>query len=107
MAIAHSCQGSAMNLLEETTWDGRIFTGQWSDPSGGEAAVVEPATGAELGRIGIAGAEDIARAGAESATAQRSWAATPFTERAAVLRRAGDLWTEHADELRQWLVREA
>src|SRR5215211_1479871 len=96
-----------MNLLEEKTWDGRIFTGHWSDPSGGDAAVVEPATGAELGRIGIAGAEDVARAGTEAATAQRSWAATPFTERAAVLRRAGDLWTEHADELGQWLVREA
>ncbi|MEU6215884.1 aldehyde dehydrogenase family protein, partial [Streptomyces sp. NPDC047023] len=31
----------------------------------------------------------------------------PHTARAAVLRRAGDLFTAHADELRTWLVRES
>ncbi len=96
-----------MTLLDEKTWDGRIYSGRWIDPSAGDVAVTEPATGLELGRIGLAGPDDVTAAGEAAATAQRSWAATPFAERAAVLRRAGDLWTEYAGELGEWLVREA
>lgn len=42
-----------------------------------------------------------------AAEAQRSWAATSPGERAAVLRRAGDLFAQHAEEIEDWLVREA
>jgi benzaldehyde dehydrogenase (NAD) len=42
-----------------------------------------------------------------AATAQRDWAARTPEERAAVLRRAGDLWEQHAEEIQSWLVREA
>jgi benzaldehyde dehydrogenase (NAD) len=38
---------------------------------------------------------------------QRTWAATPSQRRAAVLRRAGGLLTEHAAEIAEWLFREA
>ncbi|MFT4263950.1 MAG: benzaldehyde dehydrogenase, partial [Nocardioides sp.] len=41
-----------------------------------------------------------------AARAQRSWAAAPYDERAAVLRRAGDLVAEHAIEIRDWIMRE-
>jgi benzaldehyde dehydrogenase (NAD) len=68
--------------------------------------VVEPATGRELGRVGLAGVEDVAASAAQAAAAQRDWAAIPFTERAAVLRRAGDALQRHTDELRNWIVRE-
>ncbi|HEY0776143.1 MAG TPA: aldehyde dehydrogenase family protein, partial [Nocardioidaceae bacterium] len=37
---------------------------------------------------------------------QREWAALPHTARAAVLRRAGDLWAQHAEEISGWNVRE-
>jgi benzaldehyde dehydrogenase (NAD) len=67
---------------------------------------VEPATGKELGTMGQADAEDVAEAAASAAEAQKEWAALPHTARAAVLRRAGDLWAEHADEIRDWNVRE-
>jgi benzaldehyde dehydrogenase (NAD) len=93
-------------LLDESTWRGKIFFGDWHPATGGESAVVEPATGDELGRIGRAGPDDIARAAATARDAQAGWAALPHTERAAVLRRAGDLWTRHADEIGGWLVRE-
>jgi benzaldehyde dehydrogenase (NAD) len=34
---------------------GRVYSGGWVTGSGGDAAVIEPATGAELGRTGIGG----------------------------------------------------
>ncbi|MCL2540991.1 MAG: benzaldehyde dehydrogenase [Nocardioidaceae bacterium] len=96
-----------MTLLDAVDWQGRIFkNGAWVPGYGGDYAVVEPATGAELGRMGAATPEDVAEAGASAAEAQRSWAALPFTQRAAVLRRAGDLWAQHAEEIMGWNVRE-
>ena len=41
-----------------------------------------------------------------AADAQRDWAALPYLERAAVLRRAGDLWHANAEEITGWLMRE-
>ena len=47
-------------------------------------------------------------AAAEAArAAQAEWARAPHFVRAAVLRKAGDLFTAHADELHDWLVRES
>ncbi len=96
-----------MGLLDSTLWHGQIFTGTWQVSAGGDAAVVEPATGKELGRIGIAGLADITAAAAQAALTQRDWAATPFPERAAVLRLAGEALGRHTEELRDWLVRES
>nr|WP_042188475.1 benzaldehyde dehydrogenase [Kibdelosporangium sp. MJ126-NF4]CEL18266.1 Putative benzaldehyde dehydrogenase oxidoreductase protein [Kibdelosporangium sp. MJ126-NF4]CTQ97752.1 Putative benzaldehyde dehydrogenase oxidoreductase protein (EC 1.2.1.28) [Kibdelosporangium sp. MJ126-NF4] len=96
-----------MAFLDDEKWRGRIFTGSWVAPAGGDAAVVEPATGAELGRIGLASPADVADAAAIAANAQRAWAATPFQQRAAVLRKAADLWQAHADEIGLWLTRES
>ena len=56
--------------------------------------------------MGNADAEDVAEAAASAAEAQKEWAALPHTARAAVLRKAGDLWAEHAEEIRDWNVRE-
>ena len=96
-----------MGLLDGAPWEGRLLKGgQWTEGRGGTYAVVEPATGNELGTMGRADAEDVAEAAASAAEAQREWAALPHTVRAAVLRRAGDLWAEHADEIRDWNVRE-
>jgi benzaldehyde dehydrogenase (NAD) len=100
-------QGEPVNLLEPATWDGMIFSNGWSKPCGGEAAVVAPASGEQIGRIGVADPADVARAARGAAGAQQAWAAAPYTERAAVLRRAGQLWEQHAAEVGDWLVREA
>jgi benzaldehyde dehydrogenase (NAD) len=83
-----------------------VFTGTWTPAKGGDAPVVSPSTGAVLGRIGIAGAEDVHDAAARAARAQRDWAAASFEERAAVLRRAGDLLEANAEEVSGWLRRE-
>ncbi|HEU5109988.1 MAG TPA: benzaldehyde dehydrogenase [Micromonosporaceae bacterium] len=96
-----------MRLLDESRWRGSVYLDGWTKGSGGEAPVVEPATGAHLGTMGVAGPDDVKIAARAAAAAQRDWAALPYTERAAVLRRAGDLWTAHADEIAGWIVREA
>src|SRR5215471_9687055 len=99
-------RGGPMAFLDESTWRGKVFSGGWKTAAGGEAPVIEPATGAELGRAGIASPADIAAASAAAVAAQPGWAAAPHTERAAVLRRAGDIWKAHAAEIEQWSIRE-
>ena len=95
-----------MAFLDEATWRGKVFTGGWNQAGGGDAAVVEPATGAEIGRVGIASAADIAAAAAAAAAAQPAWAALPYTQRAAILRKAGEIWLANAAEIEDWSVRE-
>ena len=96
-----------MAFMDTEVWAGRIYNGRWVESAGGERPVVEPATGAELATVGMANAEDVKRAGAEAADAQKLWARASYEERARVLRRAGDLWKTHAADVEHWLVREA
>ncbi|MDQ6614994.1 MAG: benzaldehyde dehydrogenase [Actinomycetota bacterium] len=97
-----------MSLLDAETWAGKIFRGgDWVKADGGEYPVIEPATGAELARLGLADADDVESAAAMAAEAQQPWARSSYETRASVLRRAGDLWEQHAAEVQWWLVREA
>jgi benzaldehyde dehydrogenase (NAD) len=95
-----------VTFLDEATWRGQIYSGGWRPAAGGEAAVTEPATGEELGRVGIASPADIASATAVAAAAQPAWAALPHTQRSAILRRAGEIWLANAAEVEQWSIRE-
>lgn len=95
-----------MSLLDKSIWQGKAFSGGWVQVGGGEGAVIEPATGAELGRVGIASAADISAAARAATAAQPAWAATPYTQRAAILRKAGQIWLEHAAEIEDWSIRE-
>jgi benzaldehyde dehydrogenase (NAD) len=95
-----------MTFMDAKTWTGQVFGDGWNTSRAGDAAVVEPATGTELGRVGIAGPEDVAAAAVRAVRAQREWAAASFEDRAAVLRRAGRLFEEHAAEIDDWVVRE-
>ncbi|NBM15475.1 benzaldehyde dehydrogenase [Streptomyces sp. GC420] len=89
-----------MSLLDPKTWQPRGL-------SGGEAAVLEPATGESLASYVLATPDDVTSATEAAAAAQTAWARTPHFERAAVLRRAGDLFTAHAAEYKDWIVRES
>jgi benzaldehyde dehydrogenase (NAD) len=95
------------DLMNDKTWHGMVFSGGWTAARGGDAAVVEPATGAEIGRVGVDDTADLAAATTAAAKAQREWAVTSFEERAAVLRRAGALFEKCAADIERWLVREA
>ena len=89
-------------LLDGDTWSGRIFSDGWVDAP----ETIEPATGEVLGTAGAGNAEAVTRAAASAARAQRDWAATPITDRAAIVRRAAELLERHRPELIRWLVRE-
>lgn len=88
-------------------WDRRIFSDGWKSSRGGSAAVIEPATGATIGHVGVADADDVDAAAQRAAAAQAKWAETPFDQRAAVLRRAEQLLGERAEQFIRWNVREA
>ncbi|MPZ62897.1 MAG: aldehyde dehydrogenase family protein [Propionibacteriales bacterium] len=96
-----------MTILDSKTWSGRLFSAGWQSGSGGVSPVVEPATQNELEQVGLAGVEDVRSACAAASEAQPEWAARSYHERAAVLRRAGDLWTQHAADVHEWLIRES
>ena len=95
-----------MPLLENTDWHGKIFSGGWKAAGGEPYAVISPSTGEQLAISGRATPLDVASAAARAQEAQREWAARPHTERAAVLRRAGDLWLANIEEITGWLMRE-
>ena len=89
-----------MPLLDPKTWQSRPL-------SGPEYAVTEPATGDTLATVTLAAAEDVGTAAEAARAAQAEWARVPHFVRAGVLRKAGDLFAAHADELRDWIVRES
>lgn len=89
-----------MTLLDPKTWQSRPL-------SGPEYPVTEPATGDTLGTVTLAAAEDVRPAVAAARGAQAAWARLPHFVRAGVLRKAGDLFAAHAEELREWIVRES
>ncbi|MFV2098849.1 benzaldehyde dehydrogenase [Micromonospora sp. LOL_014] len=96
-----------MALLDTTTWHGMIFSDGWTEAAGGTRVVTSPATRQDIGRVGVGNADDVTRACVRAAQAQRDWAATSYLERAAVLRRAGQLFEQYADDIGGWLIREA
>jgi benzaldehyde dehydrogenase (NAD) len=93
--------------MDDGAWRGKIFSGGWIAGGGGDAAVIEPATGAEIGRTGIATPADVSDAAEKAAAAQPSWAALPHTQRSAILRRAADIWLENAADIEWWGIRES
>src|SRR5215212_6994696 len=94
-------------LLDAGSWTGRVYgaTG-WADAPY-VTETTETATGEVLGTVGIADSGTVAAMGERAALVQPEWAATPFTERAAILRRAADLFERHAEEIAGWIVRES
>ncbi|HVD75745.1 MAG TPA: aldehyde dehydrogenase family protein, partial [Xanthobacteraceae bacterium] len=93
-------------ILIESMWRGRLFGAQWRPAIGGSLDVLEPATGAVITRVGNATAEDVRQAAAEARAAQPGWAATPYDQRAAILRKVAALMEENQSELVYWIVRE-
>lgn len=96
-----------MTFLDAAPWQSNILLGEWRPGGAGGARVIEPATGDELARSGRANVDDVTLAAELASSAQRDWAQRPFTERAAILRRAGQLFTDHADEISRWIIRES
>ena len=96
-----------MSLLQESDWQGKIFSDGWTEGSGQPTPSCRPPPARRWATMGKATAGRRAAAPPPRAVeAQRAWAAAPYNERAAVLRRAGDLWHANAEEINGWLMRE-
>jgi 5-carboxymethyl-2-hydroxymuconic-semialdehyde dehydrogenase len=67
---------------------------------------VDPATQEVLAEVAAGGAAEIAAAVAAAKAAFPAWAARPATERAALMRRLGDLITQHVPELSETETRD-
>jgi benzaldehyde dehydrogenase (NAD) len=96
-----------MSLLDSALWSDKIFINGWVAGSAGSRDVVSPSTGEKLGSIGVASVDDVNKAATAASQAQKEWAAQKPEARAAVMRRAGELWEKHAEEINGWLVAEA
>ncbi len=74
--------------------------GQWVDADNGETvAVTNPANGEQLGTVPMCGTAETERAIAAADKAQKAWRDTSAKERAAVLRKLGDLMLANSDDL--------
>jgi benzaldehyde dehydrogenase (NAD) len=82
------------------------FLAGWRPGTGEPRETREPASGRPLLTLAQATADDVARAAAAAAEAQPAWAATSYLERAAILRRAADIYEAHRAELGSWTQRE-
>jgi len=66
-----------MAFFDPSEWDGRVFSSGWVASRGGSHDIMEPATGNRIGRHGVANSDDVSRAAAAAATAQKSWQLRP------------------------------
>jgi len=82
------------------------FLAGWETGTGAEQEVREPATGRHLLTLRRSTPDDVRRAAAAAAAAQPGWAATSYQERAAVLRRAAEIYEAHRPEFGTWTQRE-
>ena len=93
-------------LLDDVSWQGKIYSNGWTTAHGGVLDSTEPATGAVLAQVGLADADDVAAATARAAQAQAEWAAQTGPSRAAVIRKAATVLVDNRAEFERWLVRE-
>jgi benzaldehyde dehydrogenase (NAD) len=94
-------------LTPTEVWNSKIYSNGWKKPGLGTADVTEKATGAKLGEIGLASAEDVSAAAATARKAQKDWAKVPGPKRGDVLREFSRLLLAHTGEIADQIVREA
>lgn len=95
-----------MALLDTSAFEHRVFTGEWVSGGGEPISVTNPADGAELAVIGSVTPQEVQAAAERAVSAQQEWIARKPSERAAVLRRAGQVIEDHHAELADWVIRE-
>jgi acyl-CoA reductase-like NAD-dependent aldehyde dehydrogenase len=86
-------------VVQRLAEQGHLIGDEWRPSDAGGAYVHRyAATGRPQADVGLAGAGDVDGAVAAARSAQTAWAATPPTQRAAILFRLADLLEDHATE---------
>lgn len=93
-------------LMNPALWQGKVLSDGWQTADD-RAAVIDKATGEQIGSIGVAGAATVSSAAAMARAAQPGWAAMPYEARAAIFRKAACLVEDNLDELATWIMRES
>src|SRR5580704_705344 len=86
--------------------DKSIYSDGWRSTAG-QISVTNPADQALFGTVGLATVGDVARAAESARSAQKTWFARPYEERAAVLRNAAELLQQQAADYTALIVRES
>lgn len=92
-------------LMNPALWQGKVLSDGWQTADD-SAAVIDKASGEQIGTIGVADAATVSRAAAMARAAQPGWAAMPYEERAAIFRKAARLVEDNLDDLATWIMRE-
>jgi benzaldehyde dehydrogenase (NAD) len=82
------------------------FIATWEPGTGAPIEDREPATGQLIVTVPGSTPEDVARAAVAAKAAQPAWAAASYQERAAVIRRAAEIYAANRDEFGTWTQRE-
>jgi benzaldehyde dehydrogenase (NAD) len=96
----------ASQFIQDMHLSGAVFGGAWTTASE-TAPIVEPATGAILGKVAVGRPADIVSASSQARKAQKSWAAMTPDDRAGVLRKAAELGQAHWADITGWIMRES
>ncbi len=84
-----------------------FINGQWQDAADGRTlAVINPATGKEIGRVAQAGKADLDLALAAAQKGFETWRDMTAAERSKVMRRAADLMRQRAGDIGRLLTQE-
>lgn len=84
-----------------------LIAGQWCDAASGKTInVVNPATGAVIGKVAHAGIAELDRALAAAQSGFEAWRRIPAHERATTMRRAATLVRERAGDIGRLLTQE-
>ncbi|KAA9394271.1 aldehyde dehydrogenase family protein [Kocuria coralli] len=95
-----------MGLLDTALFENAVFTGRWTSGGGDPLTVRNPANDDVLATVGTATPDEVREAATRAAKAQEEWARTKPSERAAIMRRAGQIIEDYAEEIAGWVVRE-
>ena len=85
----------------------QLIGGEWLEGSDGTYEIINPATEEVVAEAPEASADDVRRAAAAAAAAFPAWSRTDPAERAALLRKAGQLLAERTPELIPLVIAEA
>ena len=84
-----------------------LIDNQWVDAASGKTLdVLNPATGLVIGKVAHAGKDDLDRALAAAQKGFDTWRFLPANERAQIMRKAGGLVRERADEIARLVTQE-